>query len=210
MITNSKCKICRRAGEKLFLKGEKCFTAKCPMVKKPYTPGITQSQRKHRSNVTEFGRQLKDKQKVRNMYGMRERQFVNYVREAMKRAGNPAENLFVFLESRVDNVVFRSGFAQSRSLARQMVSHGHITVNGRKIDIPSYRVKKGDVIGVREGSKKSVLFVDLDKKLEKHSAPVWMKLDPKKMTAEMIGSPKIEEVTESGIDIPTVIGFYSR
>ena len=209
-MTNSKCKICRRAGEKLFLKGEKCFTAKCTLTKKPYTPGLAQSQRKHRSMVTEFGRQLKDKQKVRNMYGMRERQFVNYVREAMKKAGSPAENLFVFLESRVDNVVFRSGFAASRSLARQMVSHGHITVNGRKIDIPSYRVKKGDVIGVREGSKKSPLFADLEKKLEKHSAPVWIKLHPKKMNTEVIGSPKIEEAAETGIDLPTVIGFYSR
>jgi small subunit ribosomal protein S4 len=210
MMTNSKCKICRRAGEKLFLKGEKCLTAKCTLVKKPYTPGLAQSQRKHRSMVTEFGRQLKDKQKVRNMYGMRERQFVNYVREAMKKTGNPAENLFVLLESRVDNVVFRSGFANSRSLARQMVSHGHITVNGRKIDIPSYRMKKGDVIGVREGSMKSPLFTELGKKLEKHSAPVWVKLDPKKIHAEVIGVPKIEEASDSGIDLPTVIGFYSR
>lgn len=210
MITNSKCKICRRAGEKLFLKGEKCSTAKCTLVKKPYTPGLAQSQRKHRSMVTEFGRQLKDKQKVRNMYGMRERQFVNYVREAMKKTGNPAENLFVLLESRVDNVVFRSGFANSRSLARQMVSHGHITVNGRKIDIPSYRMKKGDVIGVREGSMKSPLFLELGKKLEKHSAPVWIKIDPKKVSGEVIGVPKLEEALESGIDLPTVIGFYSR
>ncbi|NTV44263.1 MAG: 30S ribosomal protein S4 [Candidatus Yonathbacteria bacterium] len=206
----SKCKICRRAGEKLFLKGEKCYSPKCTLTKKPYPPGMLQSEKKHRSTLTEFGRQMKEKQKTRNSYGMRERQFVGYVEEALGHTGNPAELLFGYLEFRLDNAVFRAGFAHSRALARQLVSHGHVTVNGRKMTIPSYRVKNGDVIGVREGSKGSALFTDMSVKLEKRSAPTWMTLDAKSMQATIIGTPKAEEAVDAGIDLSAVVGFYTR
>jgi len=209
-MLDSKCKICRRAGEKLFLKGEKCYSAKCTLSKKPYPPGLLQSERKHRSNLTDYGRQMKEKQKARNTYGLRERQFSGYVAEAMERTGSPTELLYTFLESRLDNVVFRSGFTLSRSLARQMVSHGHITINGRKMDIPSYRVKKGDVIGVREGSKGSPLFAELSGKLEKHTAPTWIALDAKKSQTTIVGVPAVVEATDAGLDLQAVIGYYSR
>lgn len=210
IFMDSKCKICRRAGEKLFLKGEKCYSAKCTLVKKPYAPGMLQSEKKHRSTLTEYGRQMKEKQKARNTYGLRERQFSGYVSEAMARTGSPTEQLYAFLESRLDNVVFRAGFTLSRSLARQMVSHGHITVNGRKMDIPSYRVKKGDIIGIREGSKGNGLFAESAGKLEKHTAPAWIALDPKKSVATMVGVPAVTEATDAGLDLPAVIGYYSR
>ncbi len=209
-MLESKCKICRRAGEKLFLKGDKCFSPKCTLTKKPYPPGLLQSERKHRSMLTDFGRQMKEKQKARNTYGLRERQFSGYVGEAMETKGSSTELLYVFLESRLDNATFRAGLSSSRSLARQMTSHGHITVNGKKMTIPSYRVKKGDIIGIREGSKKSPLFADISAKLDKHTMPVWMTIDAKKMEATVIGTPKVEEAADAGIDLSTVIGYYSR
>ena len=209
-MVESKCKICRRAGEKIFLKVEKCFTAKCVFNKKPYAPGIVDSQRKHRSPVTEFGRQLREKQKVRNMYGLRENQFSNYVRKASTRAGmNPSSALYEELESRLDNVVFRLGFAASRSLARQMVSHGHIIVNGRKVTIPSYRVRTGEIVGIREGSRASALFQNLKEKLDKLKYPSWIVLRPETLEGEIKGSPKAER-SEMAFDLASVIEFYSR
>jgi len=160
--------------------------------------------------LTDFGRQMKEKQKARNTYGLRERQFSGYVGEAMETKGSSTELLYVFLESRLDNATFRAGLSSSRSLARQMTSHGHITVNGKKMTIPSYRVKKGDIIGIREGSKKSPLFADISAKLDKHTMPVWMTIDAKKMEATVIGTPKVEEAADAGIDLSTVIGYYSR
>src|SRR3989344_2189700 len=144
MITDQKCKKCRRAGEKLFLKGERCFTPKCAIERKPYPPGRLLSEKKHRSSVTEYGTQMKEKQKVLNTYRITEKQFSNYVKEASGKQGvKPAEHLFETLESRLDSTVFRTGFAGSRSLSRQMVAHGHITVNGRRTTIPSRQLKVG-------------------------------------------------------------------
>jgi small subunit ribosomal protein S4 len=171
---------------------------------------MLQSEKKHRSTLTEYGRQMKEKQKARNTYGLRERQFSGYVFEAMQHTGNPTGPLYTFLESRLDNVVFRAGFSFSRSLARQMVSHGHITVNGRRMDIPSYRVKNGDVIGVREGSKKNVLFSETGTKFEKNAAPAWIALNAKKVEATIVGAPLIAEATDTGLDLPAVVGYYSR
>jgi len=207
---DSKCRICRRAGEKLFLKGEKCFTPKCVFNKKPYAPGRLDSQRKHRSQLTEFGRQLREKQKVRNIYGLREEQFSRYVKEATSRTGaNPAEVLYKNLESRLDNVVFRLGLAVSRALARQMVSHGHITVNGRRVTIPSYRLKEGDVLGVRDNSKQKPLFVELGPKLAKHTYPSWLSFSPDVLKGEVKAAPKLEK-TDALFDLASVIEFYSR
>lgn len=209
-MTDSKCKICRRAGEKLFLKGEKCFTAKCVFNKKPYAPGIVDSQRKHRSPVTEFGRQLKEKQKVRNMYGLRENQFANYVKKASARkGGSPGNALYEELERRIDNVVFRFGFAASRALARQMVSHGHITINGRKVTIPSYQIRPGDIVGIREGSRASALFTNIGEKLGKLTYPNWLAIRLETLEGEVKSSPKAER-SEMPFDLASVIEFYSR
>lgn len=210
MIIDQKCKKCRRAGEKLFLKGERCFTPKCAMERKPYPPGMLMADRKHRSNVTEFGMQMRNKQKARNTYRVSEKQFSGYVKEATTKKGiTPAEFLYEALESRLDNVVFRAGFANARALARQMVAHGHITVNGRKNTIPSRRLNAGDVIGVREGSKGSKLFETLGEKFKTVKVPTWIKIDADKHTATIQGKPKLEP-GEASFNLTSVVEFYSR
>lgn len=157
MINNSKCHKCRRAGEKLFLKGEKCFSPKCPFIERPFAPGMLDSDKKHRSPVSEYGQQLKEKQKLRNIYGLTEKQLSAYIesipRESQKLQMIPQLTLIAVIERRLDNVVYRLGLAGSRSLARQMVSHGHIMVNGKKVTIPSMSVKAEDIISIRDGSK---------------------------------------------------------
>ena len=211
MQNNNSCKKCRRAGEKLFLKGEKCFSPKCVFVKKPYAPGKLQSEKKHRSMLTEYGKQLREKQKVRNTYGVREKQFSNYIKIAMSVGAkkNPAEVLYENLELRLDNIVFRAGLASSRALARQMVAHGHITVNGRKVTIPSIKVSPGDVVGVRDGSRDSVLFSEISKKLTKQTRPKWINFDDKKFSYKITSAPKAEK-SELSFDLASVLEFYSR
>ncbi len=209
MIKDQKCRICRRAGEKLFLKGEKCFTPKCTFVKKPYPPGKLQSERKHRSNLTDFGIQLKEKQKVRNIYGVSEKQFSRYVKEAMTNKSSSVSVLYEILESRLDNVVFRLGLAASRGMSRQLVSHGHITVNGRKVTIPSYLVKPGNTIAVRDGSRGKAVFGNIAEKLKKYQYPVWIKFDPESNKGEVVSKPK-EEKTAMPFNLDSVIEFYSR
>lgn len=206
-----KCKTCRRAGEKLFLKGEKCFTPKCIFEKRPYPPGKPLSERKHRSNLTEYGTQLKEKQKLRNVYGLSEKQFRRYVKESGTEAtGSPVEHLFERLERRLDNVVYRLGLAQSRREARQMVSHGHFMVGKRKLTIPSYQVKKGETVSVREGSRTSPLFSNIAiEKMGKHPIPNWITPDALKLSAEVKGSPKYDK-NELGFNFQSVIEFYSR
>lgn len=210
MITDQKCKKCRRAGEKLFLKGERCFTPKCAMERKPYPPGKLMSERKHRSNVTEYGTQMREKQKVRNTYRVSEKQFSGYVKEATRKAGViPAEFLFEALETRLDNVVFRAGFASSRSLARQMVAHGHITVNGRRTNIPSRRLGVGDTLAIRSGSKGSKLFEALGERLKTLIIQPWIKVDVEKHEATIQGKPSLKK-EETSFNLTSVIEFYSR
>lgn len=210
MSTTPKCKTCRRAGEKLFLKGEKCFTPKCIFEKRPTPPGKPLSERKHRSNLTEYGIQLKEKQKIRNVYGLSEKQFSRYVKEAgMATGGSPADHLFERLELRLDNIVYRIGLAQSRTQARQLVSHGHVMAGDRKVTIPSYKVRPGEVIAIREGSRISPLFQTAAEKLEKHNTPGWLVPDPKKLSATVKGTPKYDK-TELGFNFQSVIEFYSR
>ena len=209
-MNDKKCKLCRRAGKKLFLKGEKCFSPKCSFDKKPYAPGMPDSARKHRKTFSEYGFQLREKQKIKNIYGVNEKQFSNYVKEAMSRQGvNPADRLYENLERRLDSVAFRVGFAPSRSMARQMVSHGHITVNGRKVDIPSYKVRKGDVLGIREGSKGSAMFTDISSRLEKQNVPSWIKVDFKKTEGVIQDIPKFDK-DDVVFNITSVLEFYSR
>ncbi len=210
MITDKKCKVCRRAGEKLFLKGEKCFTPKCVFNKKPYAPGKLDSERKHKSTLTEYGRQLKEKQKVRNIYGVSEKQFSNYVVKASeKKSGDPAERLYQSLENRLDNVTFRLGLAKSRTMARQMVSHGHITVNGVRSMVASRAIKIGDIIAVREGSKETVPIIEAGKRMLDHKVPGWISFDAKTGKAEIKSLPA-EKEKDMTVNLHSVIEFYSR
>ena len=201
------CKICRRLGESL------CGREKCAFKKRPYAPGKLDSERKHRSNTSEYGEQLRAKQKMRHTYGLMEKQFAMYVKRATAthESGDgsvtPALKLARELESRLDNVVYRAGFANSRALARQMVSHGHIIVNGRRINIASHQVKIGDVVAIREGSKTTKLFTNLEEKLTAAAPNHVMAIDPKKFSFEIKGS--VREV-EGMFDTQKVLEYYSR
>jgi len=209
-MSDPKCKICRRAGEKLFLKGAKCLTPKCIFEKRPTPPGKPLNERKHRSNLTEYGIQLKEKQKLRNVYGLSEKQFSRYVREAGETKGmNPVDALFAKLEKRLDNVVFRLGLAQSRVQARQLVSHGHIVIGKNKITIPSYQVSEGESVMIRTGSQTSPLFTNAAEKMKDHPTPNWISVDPIKLTATIKGTPKYDK-NELGFNFQSVIEFYSR
>lgn len=213
---DAKCKICRRAGTKLFLKGDKCFTPKCPMTLKPYPPG--KKKKKKRSSFSEYAKELKEKQKLRNWYGLRERQFSNYVQSVLNKVTSlkktketeNAENVLIrLLENRLDNVVFRLGFASSRRQARQLVSHNHFLVNNRPVDIPSFQVKKGDKIKVKSNFIKSAFFQKRSFALKKYKTPSWLKLDTDKWEGEVIGLPNMEEVAPPA-DILSIFEFYSR
>jgi small subunit ribosomal protein S4 len=203
------CKICRRLGQPLVLRGGKCATGKCAAAKRPGTPGKPISERKHRSNQTEYGMQLREKQKVRFSYGVSEKQFSTYVSKATNTKGmTPIEALNQSLERRLDNVVFVLGFTKSRAHARQAAAHGHITVNGRKMTIPSYQVQMGDVIAVREGSKKSPMFANAAD-LMKSVSVQWLKIDPTSLSATVSGMPTFSK-EKALFNYQTVIEFYSR
>ena len=207
-MINDKCKKCKRIGEKLFLKGEKCYTPKCALTAGAGVKKRGQF-RGRRKTVSEYGIQLKEKQKVKFLYGLREKQFRNYIIAAQKKSGSDtSKKLLEFLESRLDNVVFRLGFAESRNKARQIVSHGHIIVNGIKTDIPSFAVKLNDKISIRPQSAPSGAFSNLDDKLKKYNPPAWLNLDKSKKEGEAITNPSGEADIEAVLD--SIIGFYSR
>ena len=209
MIIEAKCKKCRRAGEKLFLKGDKCYTPKCVFDKKPYPPGMLFSDKKHRSMLTEYGRQLKEKQKVRNVYRLSEKQFSKYVTDAAdSRDTVPAERLYENLERRLDNVIFRLGFAKSRSTSRQIVSHGHIKVNGKRVNVASFKVRVGDIVSLRKESEDKPQFVIVGEQ-KKVAAPKWIELDKSNFSGKITNLPKLDK-TEMTYDLTSVIGFYSR
>ncbi len=207
--TDTQCKKCRRAGEKLFLKGEKCSTAKCPMVKRNFVPGMHGN--KGPARLTNYGTQLKEKQKAKRIYGLREKQFANYFGKALSKTGNTAEWAFKFLESRLDNTVYRLGFADSRQMARQLVNHGHFRVNGKKVDVPSYQIKTGQEIDLSDKSKKMKAFENISQKLEnkkKDLAP-WLSLDAPAIKAKVTGAPKLGDV-EMNINWRVIVEFYSK
>ena len=201
------CKTCRRLGESL------CGREKCAFKKRPYAPGQLDSERKHRSNVSEYGEQLRAKQKMRHTYGLMEKQFSMYVKRATEShetgegAATPALKLLRQLESRLDNIVFRSGFANTRALARQIVSHGHIIVNSRRINVASHQVKIGDIVAIREGSKSTKLFTELEEKLTKAPSTYTLTIDPKKFSSEV--KAEIREV-DGLFDTQKVLEYYSR
>lgn len=204
--SNSQCAKCRAAGTKLFLKGEKCNGPKCALTKRNVPAGVHGVNRK-RAKKSVYGKQLAEKQKAQKSYGMRQRQFFNYVKEAVRKPGDTGAYLLSYLESRLDNVVFRMGLAPSRAAARQIVGHGHITVNGKKVDIPSYRVKVGEVIALSEKAKGKVLFDKIEDKLSKVETPSWLAVEPKKAEAKVLNTPALENAP---FDVKTIIEFYSR
>ncbi|MBJ27632.1 MAG: 30S ribosomal protein S4 [Chloroflexi bacterium] len=204
--TGPACRLCRRAGEKLFLKGERCYTPRCAVEKRRRPPGDT-GQRRRR--LSEWGTQLREKQKARQSYGVLERQFRGYFDTARKMPGVTGANLLQLLESRLDNVVYRLGFAGARQQARQWVLHGHFTVNDRKVSIPSYRVKPGQVVGWKESSKAKGLFVEASRQLGQRPVPDWLSLDKNKMVGSVSRLPESRDI-DTLVDTRLIVEHYSR
>ncbi len=198
--------MCRRAGEKLFLKGERCFTPRCAIEKRRAAPG---DQTGRRRRTSDRGLQLREKQKARHVYGIMESQFKAYMEQAFDRPGVTGQYLLELLERRLDNAVFRLGFAESRRQARQLVLHGHFTVNGRNTNIPSYLMRLGDVIAWKESSKQKDFFKALTEDIPKRPVPQWLALDISTMTGRVSRLP-IQEDLESAIETRLIVEYYSR
>ena len=204
--TGAKCRLCRREGCKLFLKGEKCYKTSCPFEKRPVAPGQHGA---GRHKVSEYGQQLREKQKTKRIYGVLEKQFRSYYEEADRMKGITGENMLSLLERRLDNVVFRLGIAQSRSTARQLVTHAHFTVNGKNVDIASYQVKVNDVIAVKE-SKKGNNYFEAFKQTEKSgNVPKWLEFDAEKLEGKVIALPQREDI-DSQIQEHMIVELYSK
>lgn len=208
--TGPVCKLCRREGEKLFLKGSRCLTPKCAIERRSYPPGQHGRESQfRRGRPSDYLLQLREKQKMRRIYGVFERQFSNYFRKAEQKAGLTGTNLLILLESRMDNVIYRLGFADSRAQARQLVLHGHIMLNGRKTNIPSALVSAGDGIVVRPESKKKTYFKALSKDIDERRVPGWLNLDAKQMAATISHLPTREDIDVS-LNEQLVVEYYSR
>ena len=210
MAKKAVCRKCRRYGMKLFLKGEKCFSPKCPMIRRSYPPG--EKPKKRLPPPSEYAKLLAEKQKLKLWYNLRERQFKNYVKEALSQRGKVEDishYLLKILEMRLDNTIFRLGFAESRRKARQLVSHGYFLVNGKPVNIPSFRLKIGDTISVKPQKLKKVIFKNIKEKLKKHQLPSHLSLDIEKLEGKIIAEPKFEEIAPP-VDIHSVFEFYSR
>jgi small subunit ribosomal protein S4 len=209
--TGPVCKLCRREGEKLFLKGERCLSPKCPFERgHDYPPGEHgRLARFRRRRSSDYLRQLREKQKARRVYGLLERQFRRYFHEAERRPGLTGENLLILLESRLDNVIYRLGFADSRAQARQLVQHGHFIVNGRRTNVPSYIIRAQDTIAVRQGSRKRTYFEERAKRLDEGAVPNWLSLDAKSMSARMVQVPTREDI-ETLLNEQLIVEYYSR
>ncbi|MBP1759361.1 MAG: ribosomal protein [Firmicutes bacterium] len=205
--TGPVCRLCRREGMKLFLKGERCYTGKCAIDRRAYAPG--QHGQARAKKPTDFGLQLREKQKARRLYGVMEKQFRSYFDEAARRKGVTGENLLTLLERRLDNVIFHLGFASSRPEARQLVNHGHFTVNGKKVDIPSYSVRAGEVIAVKEGSKSSPRMKQLLENLGSRTVPGWLSLDANTAAGTVVALPTREDI-QLPIQEHLIVEKYSR
>lgn len=205
------CRLCRREGRKLFLKGEKCFSPKCPFERRPYPPGQHgRMARLRRGRESDYARQLRAKQQAKRIYGVGERQFHRYFDIAVQRRGLTGLVLLQLLESRLDNVVYRLGFARSRREARQLVTHGHFTVNGRRTDIPSYQVKPGDVIAVRPQSRDLTFFREIIPAwAEQQRVPEWLERDLNTLSGRMLRLPERGEI-DTQVDEQLIVEFYSR
>ena len=203
--TGADCKICRREGCKLFLKGERCLTKKCAFERRPNVPGVHGAARK---KITEYGLQLREKQKVKRAYGLQEKQFRSYYEKANTMRGKVGENMLSLLERRLDNVVYRMGIGASRAESRQIVNHGHITVNGSRVNIPSYLVKAGDIIAVKENKVDKTLFADI-KAGKTENLPSWLEFDNATLSGKVLELP-----TREGLDIAVeehlIVELYSK
>lgn len=202
-----KCKQCRRESTKLMLKGDRCQSSKCAMVKRNYQPGVHGVKRAAR--LTEYGIQLREKQKAKRYYGLLERQFSNYYEKAVNQKGNTIDNFIQILERRFDNAVYLLGYAKSRRQARELVNHGHFKVNGKRVNIPSYQIKLNDEIELIEKSKKNKFFVDIIKALPKVKVPEWMNLDTQTLKAKILELPTSQKVKPI-FNTKLIIEFYSR
>ncbi len=204
--TGAVCRLCRREKDKLYLKGDRCYSDKCAVVRHAYAPG---EHGQARQKFSEYGQQLREKQKARRIYGVMEKQFRRYFKEADRRRGVTGEVLLQLLESRLDNMVFRLGLARSRNEARQLINHGHFEVNGRKVDIPSYLVKPGDLVAVRENRKNKAVFKEIAETREQMETVDWLEMDHEKLQGRVLRIPQRDE-----IDVPVtehlIVELYSR
>ena len=204
--TDAVCRQCRREGQKLFLKGERCYSDKCAINRRSFAPG---QHGKARKKLSEYGLQLREKQKARRYYGVLEGQFHHYFEMAERKAGITGENLLQILESRLDNVVYRLGFAMSRPEARQLVVHGHFTVNGKKINIPSYLVSAGDVIAVQQKSKQSEKFKVVAEANANRPVPAWLEVDRENQSGKVVALPSRDQI-DLDIQETLIVELYSK
>ena len=202
--TDANCRLCRREGQKLFLKGDRCYSPKCSLDRRSYAPG---QHGQGRSKKSDYALQLREKQKTKRFYGLQETQFRNLFDKADRKSGITGENLLILLETRLDNVVFRLGFASSRKEARQLVSHGHFTVNGKKVNIPSYTVKAGDVIKVKEKSTNSPKFKEV--KEMTITVPEWVTVDVEKLEGKVLAEPTREQI-DTPVAEHLIVELYSK
>ena len=208
--TGPVCRLCRREGEKLFLKGSRCMTPKCSYERRSYPPGQHGRDRQfRRGRASDYLMQLREKQKARRIYGVLERQFSTYFRKAARNDGLTGTNLLVQLERRLDNVVYRLGIADSRSQARQIVAHGHIMLNGRRTNIPSAQVRPGDKISIRPESLRRTYFKDLRQVIDDRRVPRWLSLDTKSIEASAIALPERQDI-DTTLNEQLIVEYYSR
>ncbi len=206
------CKLCRREGEKLFLKGERCYSPKCAFERRSFAPGQhgrTSGRSAGLMRASDYARQLRAKQKARRLYGILERQFRRYYSRALRARGITGLVLLQILESRLDNVIFRLGFASSRAQARMLVTHGHFTVNGRRTDVPSLVLKAGDVVAVRPGSRDTAYFKDLASVAESRTVPAWLERDLQKLSGQVLRLPERAEI-DGNLNEQLIVEYYSR
>ena len=204
--TGADCKLCRREGSKLFLKGDRCYSDKCAMERRPYPPGDAG---KKRPRESEYRIQLREKQKAKRIYGLLEKQFRGYYEIANRQPGVTGENLLRILESRLDNTVYRLGFAKSRDEARQQVRHGHITVNGRRVDIPSYRVRPGDLVAVADKAKDMLVIQTSLISSEHIEVPGWLEVDIEKLQGSVLNLPQRDQI-DLDINEQLIVELYSK
>ncbi|OAT81170.1 30S ribosomal protein S4 [Desulfotomaculum copahuensis] len=204
--TGAQCRLCRREGAKLYLKGDRCYTGKCAIDRRSYGPGMHGQSRK---KVSEYGVQLREKQKTRRIYGVLEKQFSNYFERAERQSGVTGENLLRLLERRLDNVIYRLGLASSRTEARQLVRHGHYTVNGRRVSIPSFLVRVGDVITVHEGSKESPRIKELLERAADKTPPAWLEYSAGQATGTVVALPARDQI-DAPVQEHLIVELYSR
>lgn len=204
--TGPVCKLCRREGEKLFLKGAKCYSEKCPVVDRNFAPG---QHGKGRKKTSEYGLQLRMKQKARRYYGVQEGQFHHYFEMAENKTGVTGENLLRILESRLDNIVYRLGWANSRAEARQLVVHNHFTLNGKKVNVPSILVKAGDVIAIKSGSRDSVKIKEVLEANGSRPVPQWLDVNKETLEAKVVNLPARDEI-DAPVEEQLIVEFYSK